>query len=468
MRVGWSSGPYETYLPKPRQALFHSIPAVGSKMIKGAIGGLGGGKTTCCEQELIELCLRMPGGISVAIRKSISGRAELSVLADLKRMLVPGGHAKWVASENHFRFANGHQLFVLPADDWERMGSAELCAFYIQEAQEISYSFFSALSARLRHKAAYINDRPYWRGLFDARGIKRSHWINKEFVEKAWNVDTPQSERAGAVNPNFVYQKFKSEDNDSLPPGYVDELRREHAGDIPWLKVFIEGEIGFDIEGRPVYGDAFDSTVHVAPIAEDPTLPILRGWDFGYRAPGVVFSQYTRSGRLLVLRELVPINLSTDSLIDRVVALQAAEFPRRNAGSYLDFGDDQGREVQSSSEYFDIEKIEERLETQVNTRKGAIEIGLNVVRKLMLSSTKSQGRIVSRFAVDPSCETLIDALGGAYFYPEDKPDKPPIKGGSYVAVSDGLRYTAQLVVEEGTIEASGPTHFSSTSSFASY
>jgi len=263
--------------------------------------------------------------------------------------------------------------------------------------------------------------------------------------------------------------KFKSEDNAShLPPGYIDELKREHAGDIPWLKVFIEGEIGFDIEGRPVYGDAFDSNAHVAPIAEDPTLPILRGWDFGYRAPGVLFCQYTRSGRLLVLRELVPVNLSTDGLIDRVVALQSSEFPRRDAGSYLDFGDDQGREVQSSSEYFDIEKIEDKLSTQVNTRKGAIEIGLNVVRKLMLSSTKSQGRIVSRFAVDPSCETLIDALGGAYYYPEDKPDKPPIKGGSYVAVSDALRYVAQLIVEEGMMETSGLTNLSSSSAFASY
>ena len=91
--AGTVPGPYTTYVPKPRQRLFHSIRPLGPKLIKGAVGGLGGGKSTCCEQELVELCLRQPGGNSVAVRKSISNRAELSVLKDLRDMLLPGGHA---------------------------------------------------------------------------------------------------------------------------------------------------------------------------------------------------------------------------------------------------------------------------------------------------------------------------------------------------------------------------------------
>jgi hypothetical protein len=193
----------------------------------------------------------------------------------------------------------------------------------------------------------------------------------------------------------------------------------------------------------------------VAEISEDPSLRIMRGWDFGYRAPAVVWSQWTRSGRLLVLSELCPKNLSTDSLIDLAQAHQANLFPRRASQFYIDYADHQGIEVQSTSSLKDLEILEERLGTEVYTRKGNIEYGLNVLRNLMLKQVKHQGSLVPRFAVDKSCETLIAALKGSYSYPEDRLNAPPLKGGSYVGVCDALRYVAQLVVEEDLTETYG-------------
>jgi hypothetical protein len=464
MRPATAVAPYETYVPKARQLFFHSIPALGSRLIKGAIGGYRAGKSTCIENELIELCMRMPGGDSIALRKSVSGRAELSVLGDLKKMLLPGCHAVWRSSEEHFLFPNGHRLFVQPGDAWERFGSYDLCSFYIQEAQELNSKVFEMLTSRLSSQKAKIDGRYYYRGFIDARGVDSSHWIYTDFIEKAWDVDTGPTNRAQAPNPNFAYMRFRTTDNDSLDPSYVSDLILQHQDDPTWIDVFINGEIGIEVDGRAVYGSSFDPVVHVADIAEDPALPIMRGWDFGYRAPAVIWAQYTRSGRLLVLRELAPLDLSTTALIDQVLALQATEFPFRDPANYLDYVDAAGDQINSSG-FRDIATLEERLGCEVNWRKGDIEVGLGTIRNLMSRTAKVKGRTVHRFAVDQSCKTLIAALRGSYHYPEDKPKAPPMKGGSYAAVCDALRYVAQLVVEQGLVL---PDAGRFTSSFAKF
>lgn len=452
MKPQTAIAPYETYVPNPRQLFFHSVPALGSRLVKGAIGGYRAGKSTCIENELIELCMKMPGGDSVAVRKSVAQRVELSVLGDLKKMLLPGGHASWRSSEDHFLFPNGHRLFVMPADAWERFGSFDLCNFFIQEAQEVTPKVFEMLTSRLSSKAAKIDGRFYYRGFIDARGVDSSHWIYTDFIEKAWNVDDGHSKRGEAQNPNFAYMRFKTTDNLQLDPSYVADMILQHQDDPTWIDVFINGEIGIEVSGKAVYGNAFDPAVHVAEIAEDPALPIMRGWDFGYRAPAVVWTQFTRSGRLLVLRELVPGDLSTDALIDQALALQATEFPFRNPENYLDYVDAAGDQINSAG-FRDIGTLEGRLGTEVNWRKGDIELGLGTLRNLMSRTVKLKGTTVHRFAVDHRCETLIAALRGSYHYPEGgKKDGPPIKGGPYAGVCDALRYVAQLVVEQGFVQ----------------
>ena len=82
MRPG-AVGRWQSYLPTPRQAQFHAVPAYAQsgRLIKGFVGGLGGGKSTACENELVELCQRFPGGTSISVRKSMTGRVELWIEA---------------------------------------------------------------------------------------------------------------------------------------------------------------------------------------------------------------------------------------------------------------------------------------------------------------------------------------------------------------------------------------------------
>lgn len=433
---------YKTYEPNPRQAQFHAIRPWNPTLIKGAIGGLGGGKTTACEQEQALVCLKTPNGKSIAVRESMN-RSDISLIEDYQVMLQ--GVAKWVASKSWFQFDNGHKLIVTPADKWDRFGSTQFVSFYIQEAQEVDFKIFDTLTQRLRNPHGMVNGIPWFRGYFDARGVKREHWIYKEFVKQAWNADDGDEARKSVKNPNYAWLKFTTYDNEKhLIPGYIKAQLDSHKDNVPWIKMLIEGEFGFDIEGRPVF-ESYRPELHDAEIVPDRSLPILRGWDFGYNRPAVVWSQYTRDGRLLVLREHCPVGTPLNSLCQEVVALQRDWFPDHHDSQYKDYGDIAGKQANATGPE-QIEFVEQYFNTVVESAgKLRVNVGLEIMRNLMLGRTKQQQ---PRFAVDYSCERLREALGGAYYYSMDKTDERPIKGEGYDDVVDAVRYTAQCIVEE--------------------
>lgn len=431
---------YQTYTPNPRQSKWHNVTPWNARLIKGAIGGLGGGKTTACEQEQALVCLKTPGGKSIAVRKSMN-RSDTSLIEDYRVMLQ--GVAKWVASKKWFEFQNGHKLLITPADEWDRFGSTQFVSFYIQEAQEVEYQIFDTLTQRLRDPRGIVNGIPWYRGYFDARGVKREHWIYREFAQKGWNMDEDPVKRETVAIPDYVWGKFTTYDNElHLPPGYIKAQVDAHKDNVPWIKMLIEGEFGFDIEGRPVF-QSYKPELHDAEIVPDRSLPIYRGWDFGYNRPAVVWCQYTRDGRLLILREHCPVGIGLKNLCEEVEALQKDWFPQFHPTQYRDFGDVAGEQIQATGPE-QIEFVENYFNTVVETvGKPRVQVGLEKMRDLMTSMTRS-GK--PRFAVDYSCERLREALGGAYYYRIDKTDERPVKGEGYDDVVDAVRYVAMGVV----------------------
>ncbi len=440
---------YQTYEPNPKQKLFHRVKPWNGDLVKAAIGGLSGGKSRCCEEEQIYVCQKTPNGISMALRLSMN-RSDFSLMNDYKRLLK--GKAEWKAARTCFAFPNGHELIVPPGKDFDRYGSVELVSFYIQEAQEVKYEVFDALTQRLRHPAGLIDGVPFWRGLFDARGVWSSHWINQRFIRAAWDVSTPESEREKAPNPAFVYVRFRSQDNREVMerqrPGYIEAMIRNHPDDERWKRVFIEGETGIAIEGVPVY-ESFERSSHVAKILSDSSLPILRSVDFGYRHPAVLWGQQHADGRLVLLRELCPKRIKQEDLHSEVEALQAREFPDRHPSSYRDFGDIAG-EQENATGLTNIEQWENHFQTSIESRKRLIKDGHEIVRGLLSRYRKWNGTMRPMLMIDESCETLIEAMEGGYCYKEETQDASEMvdKDNPFKDISDALRYLAQIVTED--------------------
>jgi hypothetical protein len=413
--------------------------------------------------------MKTPGGRSIAMRQTMS-RSEMSLIDDYQKMLK--GVAKFVASRKRFEFPNGHTLTVCPADEWDRYGSMEFVSFYIQEAQEVDFRIFDTLVSRLRNSSGVVNGIPYFRGYLCARGVKREHWIYKEYVGTpehpiAWDGDSHPSTRSKVKKPDWTYLKFKTYDNqkvlDAIAPGYIQAQLVAHKDHVAWIKMQIDGEFGFDIEGRSVF-ECYRPEMHDAEILEDPSLPILRGWDFGYNRPAVTWSQYTREGRFLVLKEFCPVGMGLQHVCENVQALQKSWFPTRLEHNYRDYGDATGDKANDTG-IESLEFVENFFTTAVETRKARINVGLEILRNLMSRLTR-KGE--PRFAVDYSCERLRDALGGAYYYRTDKTDESPIKGEGYDDVVDSVRYVSQLVVEEVFERQIDRPRSSGAEAFASY
>jgi phage terminase large subunit len=446
---------YESYKPHERQSKFHAVqPWRGTgSLIKLAVGGLGSGKSTACYQEQALIALATPGGNSIALRKSMD-RSDMTLIEEYKKVLY--GHADWIASKNWFQFHNEHKLIVTPADKFDRFGSLEIVSFYMQEAQEMPYPIFEALEQRLRHPAGQQKDMTFYRGYLCARGVKKEHWIYKNLVIPGWNIDEGKEAREAVVAPHYAWLKMRTDDNTmNLRPGYKDDLLRGHQNDRRYQLMFIEGEFGFDIEGRPVF-EEFDPQYHVADIEPDPTLPVLRGVDFGFRKPAVVWCQYTREGRFLVLHELCPKNIPRHDLVRRVEAEQQYRFPDRHPSQYRDFGDIAGNDENTAAEA-DIAFWENYFSSAIESRKERVKVGLDVMHRLMDESRVRDGKRMPLFIVDYRCEKVISALQGGFYYatrmdnrelesPEDNEYKDPI---------DAIRYIAQIVVDEGTYASSG-------------
>ena len=442
---------YDSYTPNPRQQQFHGIKrwAGFNHLVKGAVGGLRAGKSACCMQELIDIGMRCPGGTSIAVRQSMP-KAEASLVEDMHQFLR--GRAVWKASSNSFYLPGGHRVLLAPADEWDRFGSTQFVAAYIMEAQEVKPRIFDTLLERLSHPAGMQSGVPWYRLLFDARGVPSKHWINEYFKAAAWDLDKGPEAREKAKRPWWVYTRFRTSDNVSnLRPGYLEELREMHKNDPGWIAMMLEGEIGYDLEGRPVFGSAFDPDVHVASIECDRSLPLLRSWDWGYNSPAVAWMQFTREGRLYVLREFCPKEISRDQFLDQALAIQETEFPGRTSWTCRDFCDIAGDQADTTG-ITDMEYAEARLSTAFEgLRKAPVENGLDVIRALMRKQSKIEGKMRPHFLLDESCVTLREAMAGMYYY-ESLPTGPRIKKGQgYDDICDSVRFCAQAVAGEADI-----------------
>lgn len=117
-----------------------------------------------------------------------------------------------------------------------------------------------------------------------------------------------------AYKPNPAAENVK---NQSLGFGYWLQMLPEKTHE--WIKVYILGEYGAVVEGKPVYPEYSDH-LHCAkdPFQPIPGLPILVGADAGL-TPAVVLAQHTPAGQLRVFDEICGKNVGIRTFMSQVV-----------------------------------------------------------------------------------------------------------------------------------------------------
>lgn len=203
----------------------------------------------------------------------------------------------------------------------------------------------------------------------------------------------------------------------------------------------------------------------------DKSVPIYRGWDFGFRRPGCVWFQVGAQGKVFVHRELMPEEIDIHSYRDLVMYLSGQidvedkSLRRRpRALSYLDVLSEKGElpwfEYKkhtfidfSGPEATAVKTIEsekgERNDSEVLASRDIfiaalsqrVSAGEHILRRLLLPQPSGGAGIVFH---DGRCPLLVGGMNGGLTHKKGTRANPLddkcAKDGHFEHLHDGLRY----------------------------
>lgn len=416
--------------------------------IRGLMGPFGSGKSSGCVVEILQRGLAQNPGPDgkrrtrwAAIRNSYRQLADTTIKT-VHQWLPPHHFGDWKPSEQRYiiNAFPGCEIEILfrALDRPDQVGnllSLDLTGAWVNEAREVPWAVIDALQARLGRYPAIREGGPSWFGLIMDTNPPDADSKWYKFFEEGGH-------------PNTFAQIFKqpsglSDRAENLPnlPGRRDYYTKLAVGKTAeWKKVYIDGEYGFVIDGKPVYPEYSDE-MHCRECAPIPSAPVYRGWDFGL-TPACVFAQMLPSGRFIVFDELVSERMGVDRFSDEVLEHCAQSFA--SEAEFIDYGDPAG-ETPSQTD--------EKTCFQILHAKGIlIEGGEQDPTLRQESVRKPLQSIISgmaQFQLHPRCKMLRKGFLGAYQHRRmqtsaerytDKPDK-----NEYSHPHDALQYICTRV-----------------------
>src|SRR6185312_14264703 len=162
-----------------------------------------------------------------------------------------------------------------PLDDEQKIRSANLTGFWIEEANGVDFSYFTQLQTRLRNTAT-----EHHIGIMSTN--PDMNWIKTEILLKAGNiynaeVEYPQKKKD--INPDISVHIAPTHLNIHLPPTYHEDTARGKPD--WWVRRYLSGSFE-NREGLvfPMYSD------HIVETFEIPKFwKRLVGGDFGLNNP---------------------------------------------------------------------------------------------------------------------------------------------------------------------------------------
>lgn len=385
-------------------------------MYKAMVGALGSGKTATLCVEGILLSMEFPGNVGLIARNSLP-ELKTTTLKRFFEFLPEPAIIRWNKTDRELLIrTQGNKPSLIhfgPLDELGRYKSLELGWFGVDEADQMTEDMWLTLCGRLRLKGVR------YAAMLATNPTSTRHWIYKRFVE----------------SPPQGYEVFRSKTLDNakyLPDGYVDQLKNNYPED--WQRRYLEGEFGVIQEGDPVFPD-FKPTTHSRLTKHIPGRTIMRGWDFGYHHPCVVFAEFDDLQRLRVLRTVLGEDEDLeDSFAPRIIRYSNDQFL---GAKFEDFCDPSG--VQKKDSGKPSISILNNLRIYPRFRQARVEERVMELRKLMRLQIEGE----PAFQIDPTNHYLIEGFLGGYQYGKKKEGEvsdEPKKDGFFDHGQDALGY----------------------------
>lgn len=116
----------------------------------------------------------------------------------------------------------------------------------------------------------------------------------------------------GQYKPNPLAENIPN-----LPGGYGYYIRQMVGKDAEWIKVFVLGQYGVVVSGKPVYPE-YNDALHCVEVTPYKHLPLILGFDYG-GTPACVIGQVSPRGHLVILDELCSEGESIESFVDDIL-----------------------------------------------------------------------------------------------------------------------------------------------------
>ena len=196
------------------------------------------------------------------------------------------------------------------------------------------------------------------------------------------------------------------------------------------------------LAGKPVYSDDFASHFHVAKssLGWNPRLTVCRGWDFGLY-PACIFAQLMPFSRLIVLREAIGIDITTERFVDEIARISGEWFPD---ASFCEFVDPTGRNRVGTDGRTYTSLLRGK---PLRAKKVILGANAPAARKsAVVGFLKDNVKGLPSLLIDPDCEYIIKGFEGGYLYEYLKGTlKPDPSKNIYSHIHDALQYLCTKV-----------------------
>lgn len=322
--------------------------------------------------------------------------------------------------------------------DVRKLLSMELSDAWINEAREVPKAVLDGLTGRVgrfpRQEEGGCTDPQI---ILDTNPPDTEHWWYRlaesptaEEIEQSQELEQ-QLRRIGALRQDQkLFEWFAqpggedpaAENIKNLPPGYYLKAK---AGKAPeWIKVYVNGDYGYVLDGKPVYPEYRDN-LHCRDFIANPRLPLHIGLDFGL-TPAAVFAQQMPNGQWRKHSELVTDNMGIIRFAQLLKNHLSQTYPGFVIGTMT--GDPAG-DIRNDDENttFDLLKANQVFALPAKTNDPILRI--EAVRDPMRRLIDGEPGML----IHSQCRQLRKAYAGAYNYRRvqvtgadkfmDKPDK---------------------------------------------
>ena len=415
-------------------------------------GPIGSGKSTACVIKLLRIAQKQPQGPD-GIRRSRFAIIR-NTMPMLKTTTIPTWHqwvpkyaGKWLEQgpTSHFIKRGDMEMEVWfvaldRPDDVKKLLSMELTAAWVNEAREVPKAIVDGLTGRVgRYPAVRDGGVRNPQILLDTNPCDTDHWWyilsekddseerGRQILESTVEAEE-ELRQAGFLNADQPLFEFfaqpsgtssQAENINNLPAGYYARAKAGKTSD--WVNVYVHGQYGFVMEGKPLYPEYNDST-HCQEFNLITGLPVRIGLDFGL-TPAALFAQRTTMGQWRWSSELVTESTGIYRFAELIKAHLADHYPGFTVAQIT--GDPSGDTRSPSDKH-------ERSTFQILAAQG-----------VMAKPANSNDPVKRREAVARPLTRMIDGEPGLLIHPGCKVARKGMMGGYHyrrMQVSTDERY----------------------------